>query len=328
MIISWNTTNRCNLTCPHCYRDAGNESEGELSFEEAKKMLDGIAAAGFKIMIFSGGEPLMREDIFSLISYAASLGLRPVLGTNGTLITPAAAEKLKESGAVRVGISLDSLDRAKHDKFRGMAGAFDKTEEAMKNCLAAGLQFQIHTTVMDWNRDEICAIADYAAAKGASAFHIFFLIPVGRGVFIKDTALEAVEYEVLLREIMKKQSSLPIEIKPTCAPQFVRIAEQMGIKQRFSRGCIAGLSYCIINPIGKVQPCAYLPESAGDVREDSFDKIWKESQIFKKLRTRRYSGSCSECKYSDSCGGCRARAVYYGGGCMGEDPYCAYGKGL
>ena len=329
MIISWNTTNRCNLTCPHCYRDAGSESRGELSTSEAEQMISGIAKAGFKIMIFSGGEPLMREDIFHLVSFAASRGLRPVLGTNGTMITADTALRLKESGVVRAGISLDSLDPAKHDAFRGLPGAFDKTLAAMKNCLSAGLQFQIHTTVMDWNREEICSLADFAAANGASAFHVFFLIPVGRGKFIKETALEINEYEKLLREIMAKQTLLPIEIKPTCAPQFTRIAAQMGLDNRFARGCIAGSAYCIINPAGIVQPCAYLPEAAGDVRAEPFEEIWKNSPVLKKLRTLQYGGSCGKCSFVSVCGGCRARAAYYNdGNYMSEDPYCAYGMEL
>ena len=125
MIVSWNTTNACNMYCDHCYRDAGCKAEEELSTAEAKTLLEQIARAGFKIMIFSGGEPLMRPDIVELVAYAASLGLRPVFGTNGTLITLEMAQKLKAAGAMGMGISLDSMDREKHNAFRKFPGAWE-----------------------------------------------------------------------------------------------------------------------------------------------------------------------------------------------------------
>lgn len=328
MIISWNTTNRCNLTCSHCYRDAGKKYEEELNTLEAKTLLTQIAKAGFKIMIFSGGEPLMREDIFELIEYAIHLGLRPVVGSNGTLITYDIAKKLKKAGAATVGISIDSLNPKKHDSFRGYEGAYRDTIYAMKNCRDVGLRFQIHTTVMNWNKDEIINMTDFAVAMGASAYHIFFLVPTGRGEKIDEEMLTSIEYENLLTSIMKKQQQVNIEMKPTCAPQFLRIAEETGTKVRFSRGCLAGISYCIINPKGEVQPCAYLYEIAGNVRETPFDIIWKESSVFNELRTLNYKGSCGICKYKQSCGGCRARAAYYNNGdYMAEENLCKYSLG-
>lgn len=324
MIVSWMTTNICNLKCSHCYQDAGEQKSNELSTTEAKKMIDEISRAGFKIMIFSGGEPLMRKDIFELVEYAASKGLRPVFGTNGMLITEKTAKRLKACGAAAMGISLDSLDEKKHCEFRGHPDAFRKTIEGIENCKKVGLAFQIHTTVMDWNKDEILKITDYAVEMGAIAHQIFFLIPVGRGIEIEDTSLKVSENEKLITEIMKKQTEVPISIKPTCAPQFTRIAKQNGIDTRYTRGCLAGITYCIISPVGKVRPCAYMVEEAGDVRETDFDEIWNESPLFKTLRTENYKGSCGECEYKEICGGCRARAGYYhDGDYMQEDTYCA-----
>ena len=132
MIISWNTTNACNLTCAHCYRDAGAKAEDELSTVEAKKMLTEIARAGFKIMIFSGGEPLMRPDILELVEFAAKEGLRPVFGTNGTLITPAWARDLKAAGTMGMGISLDSLDPEKHDRLWGAKGVWEESARRLE----------------------------------------------------------------------------------------------------------------------------------------------------------------------------------------------------
>ncbi|MEY8355433.1 putative heme d1 biosynthesis radical SAM protein NirJ2 [Lachnospiraceae bacterium 54-53] len=329
MIVSWMTTNQCNLKCRHCYQDAGSKKENELTTEEARKLIDEISRAGFKIMIFSGGEPLMRPDIYSLVSYAAGAGLRPVFGTNGMLITKETAEKLKACKAAAMGISLDSLNEDDHNLFRGNGEAFRLTMEGIHNCRRAGLPFQIHMTVMEWNQEEVCDIIDFAVEAGAAAVYLFFLIPVGRGKFLEETSLEVMEYEKLLQFIMAKQNEVPIDIKPTCAPQFTRVAGQMGVKTRFTRGCLAGLSYCVVSPVGIVRPCAYMVEEAGDVRREPFDEIWKNSPLFKTLRSKRYKGTCRDCVYGEACGGCRARAGYYHeGDFMAEDSYCAYGKEL
>ena len=325
MIVSWNTTNACNMYCDHCYRDAGCKAEEELSTAEAKTLLEQIARAGFKIMIFSGGEPLMRPDIVELVAYAASLGLRPVFGTNGTLITLEMAQKLKAAGAMGMGISLDSMDREKHNAFRKFPGAWEGAVQGMRNCRAAGLPFQIHTTVMEWNNHELEALTDFAVAEGAVAHHFFFLVPTGRAKTIEAESLRAEAYEDTLTRIMKKQQEVDIELKPTCAPQFLRIAAQMGMKTRFRRGCLAGTAYCIISPRGKVQPCAYLNMELGDVRQTPFDEIWKNSEVLNKLRTLEYSGGCGSCEYKRACGGCRARAAYYHeGDYMAEEPWCLY----
>lgn len=329
MIVSWLTTNQCNLKCRHCYQDAGCKREKELSTKEAEEMINQIARAGFKIMIFSGGEPLMRPDIYYLVAHAAKAGLHPVFGTNGTLITWERAKLLKKCGAAVMGISLDSLHEEKHDYFRGMKNAYTLTLEGIENCKRAGLPFQIHTTVTDWNQEEVCDIIDFSVKSGAVACYLFFLIPVGRGRFLEETSLKVLEYETLLKTIMKKQMEVPIDLKPTCAPQFIRVAKEMNVKTRFTRGCLAGISYCIITPMGMVRPCAYMVEEAGDVRKAPFDEIWKNSPLFQNLRTRQYTGACKSCIYEKECGGCRARAGYYNkGDYMAEDRYCAYGNRL
>ena len=329
MILSWNTTNQCNMFCSHCYREAGEKAQGELTTAEGKKLIEEIKKAGFRIMIFSGGEPLMRPDIFELIAYATKVGLRTVLGTNGTLITAEVAAKLKAAGVMGVGISLDSLDQQKHDTLRAYEGAWQQAVAGMANCRNAGLPFQIHTTIMDWNAEEIEAITDFAVEQGAVAHHIFFLVPTGRGKEIEAQSLDRAAYEAILQRIMKKAQEVPIEIKPTCAPQFMRIAKEMGMQLRFQKGCIAGISYCIIGPRGKVQPCAYMDAEIANVREMPFDEIWRTNPVFQKLRTEAYAGSCGKCKYQKSCGGCRARAAYYhDGDFMAEDSICAYGVTL
>ena len=276
MIVSWMTTNQCNLKCVHCYQDAEEATERELTTDEAKKMID-------------------EADIFMN----------------------------------NMRTSVDSLDAAKHDKFRGLPNAHALTMAGIEACKRAGLPFQLHTTVVDWNRDEVCAITDFAEAIGAVAHYIFFLIPVGRGEYIQETSLEVLENEALLREIMEKSAEVSIDVKPTCAPQFTRVAKQLGIDTRFTRGCLAGLTYCVVGSEGIVRPCAYMTEEAGDVRTQPFDEIWKTSPVFERLRTQAYSGACGSCDYKDGCGGCRARAAYYhDGDILAQDDYCAHGQQL
>jgi len=329
MIISWNTTRQCHLKCKHCYRDAGAREQGELTFSEGQALIAEIAKAGFKILILSGGEPLLREDIFDLTSCAKAAGLRPVFGTTGTTITPEVARKLKDSGAACIGISLDSAGHAIHDEFRQVPGSFDAAIEGMKNCRALGLPFQVHTTVVEQNYEEFEAITDLAVSLGAVAHHVFFLVPTGRAKDIEVEALREKQYEQLLHRILKKQRQVDIELKPTCAPQFMRIARQMGIQMRFTRGCLAGTAYCCILPSGEVHPCPYLPAKVGDVRETPFSEIWRNAEMFRQFRSDLFGGKCGTCNHKDVCSGCRARAYYYtGGDHMAEDPWCLYRRGL
>lgn len=326
MLISWNTTRQCNQFCRHCYRAAGAEPDpDELTTDEGRQLLEEIARAGFKIMVLSGGEPLMREDIYDLCRHGTEQGLRVVLGTNGTLITPAVVARLKAAGLARVGISLDHIDPAIHDEWRCMPGAWEASVQGMKHCLEGGLPFQIHTTVTERNAQIITQMTDLAGELGAVGHHIFFLVPTGRGEDIEAESLKAREYERLLSCILDKQREVEIELKPTCAPQFMRIARRKGIPMRYTKGCLAGTAYCVIIPNGDVQPCPYLPLKVGNVRETPFSEIWATSPVFSRLRTEKPSGRCQDCDAETICGGCRARAYYYSAGdYMAEDPWCLY----
>lgn len=324
MIISWNTTKACNLKCEHCYRDAGGKDRDELSPAEGKELLSEIAKAGFKIVILSGGEPLLRPDIYDLIRHAASLGMRPVLGTNGTLFTPQIIENLKAAGCARAGISLDSTDKKVHDAFRKMDGAWEATVNAMKLCAKMDFDFQVHTTVTKRNDKNVLAITDFVQARGAKAHHIFFLVPTGRGKEISDVFISAAEIDEVLRKILAKQKEISMELKPVCAPQFVPLAKSMGLDLRFQRGCLAGTSYCCILPNGDVHPCPYLPLEVGNVRKEKFSELWKNSPVFLKMRTLEYAGYCGPCANKASCGGCRARAFHGLDDYMAQDPECPF----
>jgi len=323
VLVSWNTTNACNLKCPHCYRDAGKEAPQELTTAEGYRLLEEVRRSGFQIIVFSGGEPLLRPDLFDLIARACSLGLRPVLGTNGTLITREVARDLKKAGAAAVGISVDSIDQEKHDRFRGIDGAWEATLQGMENCRAAGLPFQIHSTVFPWNYDEIEQITVFALQMGARGHHVFFFVPTGRGKTRQETVAPE-QVERLLERLLSLQVEMPLEIKPTCAPQFMRIARQRKMKTRFTRGCLAGISYCIIGPQGDVYPCPYMDLKAGNLRENSFSDLWQQSPVFQQLRTQKYEGYCGVCRYHKICGGCRARSYASSGNYMAGDPSCLY----
>jgi len=329
MLISWNTTRACNLACRHCYRDAGTKQNDELDTEEARVLLEQIKKAGFRLVILSGGEPLLRKDIYELIAYAKGLDLKPVLGSNGTLIDQKSARRLKETGLARAGISLDSADSKVHDAFRGQSGSWQRSVDGMKNCRDAGLEFQMHTTITPFNCDEMEGLADLAQALGAEAYHIFFLVPVGRAKEMQEEIdKQAFDHERLLRKILDRQKSLDIQIKITCAPQFMRLADQMGLEIPYKRGCLAGISYCAVLPNGDVHPCPYLPVVVGNVRRQSFLDIWQGNEILRQLRRAELKGNCGICKYRSSCGGCRARAYFYSGGdYMAEDPWCSYQAG-
>lgn len=325
MLVSWNTTNQCNMYCDHCYRDAGAKLEDELTTEQGKTLIDQIKDAGFRLMIMSGGEPLMRPDIFELCAHAVSRGLRTVMGTNGTLITPQVAKELRRSGVAACAVSLDSILASENDAFRKLEGAYGMALQGMENLKEAKIPFQVNTTVMDWNVRHLESMTDMAVELGAMAHHIFFLVPTGRGTSIEQEALRVKEYEQTLNRIMEKQKNVKIEIKPTCAPQFIRVADFKGVPTRFTRGCLAGISYCIISPKGDVQPCAYLDIRLGNVKHESFAEIWRQNPVLEELRTQHYGGKCGRCEYTPSCGGCRARAYYYNNGdYMAQDDWCLY----
>ncbi len=327
MILSWNTTKRCNLFCKHCYRESDAEAAAnELSLEEGKKLIEEIRDTGkFKIMILSGGEPLLRDDLEDLARHVRACGMIPVLGTNGTLMTQARAKSLKEAGVAAVGISIDSISDEKHDDFRQTPGAFVGARQGIQNAIDAGMRVQINPTITKDNYNEIEAIITSAEGWGASSVHPFFLVEAGRGKCIKENALSDEDYFKALETVLKFQAKTKVELKPTCAPQFMSLAKEMEISMRFTRGCLAGMSYCCILPDGKVHVCPYLPIEAGDVRENTFDKIWAESPVFHALRDfSNYEGNCSACSNLDICGGCRARAFYQTGNYLGEDPMSAH----
>ncbi len=337
-MVAWEVTRSCNLSCVHCRASAEKGPyAGELSTEEGKKLLEEIAAFSKPVIILTGGEPLLREDIYELAAYGDQLGLRMVLATNGTLVTEAIARRMKDAGIQRVSISLDGPDAAEHDAFRQMPGAFAGSLAGIDALKKAGMEFQVNTTITSANRHQLSALMDLAVRLGAAAHHIFLLVPTGRGRDLAGQAIRPQDYEDTLQAFHAASLTSPIPLKATCAPHYYRIlrqkggagqrpaAEGHGALHAVTRGCLGGISFCFISHTGQVQPCGYLELNCGEVREAGFETIWKNASVFQKLRNpASYGGKCGRCEFFRICGGCRARAYELTGDYLAEEPFCVY----
>ncbi|MDR1775569.1 MAG: radical SAM protein [Actinomycetes bacterium] len=337
-IIAWEITRSCNLNCAHC-RAASRYGTypGELTLPQIRAVLDNIATISNPIIILTGGEPLLRADIWDIIDYAHHVGVMPVVGTNATLITPELAAKLAEHKIPRISVSIDFPTAAEHDAFRGVPGAFDQSVAGIKNAKAAGVGVQINTTVTAKNADRLEEIHDLALDLDVDAFHIFMLVPTGRGSDLLDIELPPDGYERVLTWAYQRQKTSPLHFKPTDSPHYYRIIRQLAAAEgkkvtreeygldAMTRGCLGGITFCFISHVGDVQPCGYFDMQLGNVTERDFADIWTNAQVFNDLRD--YSllkGKCGACEYKAVCGGCRARALELTGDYLAAEPYCAY----
>lgn len=337
-LVAWETTRACNLACVHCRASAIKEPlPDELDTARAMRLIDQIASTGKPIVILTGGEPLLRPDIFEIAAYGTEKGLRMVMAPNGTLVTDESAARMKDAGIMRISISIDGATAESHDRFRGVPGAFEGAVSGIHKAKAAGIEFQVNTTITRKNLDQIPAILALAEELGAVAHHIFLLVPTGRGKYIAKDAISADEYEAALNWFYEQREKTSLQLKATCAPHYYRIlgqrARQEGKTVTFAthgldavtRGCLGGIGFCFVSSVGIVQPCGFLDIPCGDVKKDSFADIWKESQVFKNLRDYgKLTGKCGACEYKRVCGGCRARAYEYCGDYMAEEPLCSY----
>lgn len=337
-LVAWEVTRACNLACKHCRASAmPNPFPGELSHEEAMNLLQTFPQIGKPIIIFTGGEPLMRKDLFELIKATHDLGLICALSPNGTLITKENAKLIRESGVDRCSISIDGPDALSHDSFRGLQGAFDASLRGIEYLKEQGIEFQINTTVSKANLDNFKRIFELCEKLGASAWHIFLLVPTGRGADIADLSINAAEYEKILHWFYDFRKTTSMHLKATCAPHYYRImrqrAKEDGVPvtpQNFAmdaltRGCLAGTGFCFISHSGQLQPCGYLELNCGNIRETPLPELWRKTPYFVKFRDQQaYSGKCGICEYHKVCGGCRARAYTLKGDHMAEEPLCSF----
>lgn len=343
-LVFWEATRACNLGCPHCRASStnGHLPDG-LHTQEVKRFMREISEVSNPIFVFSGGEPLLREDIFELISYAREVGLRPNLATNATMITPKIAELLKINGITLVSVSIYGSSERTHDEFCGYKGSFKKVLNGIKCLKAVGIDVQINTTVTKKNLFELEDICNFASLQGAVAYHIFFLVPTGRGRYLEGDEIGPSEFESAFNRMYDMFMRVPFRIKATCAPHFYRVLRQRFAQEKYNiannkdtseraywfngekKGCLAGQGVCFISYKGEVFGCGYLPLLAGDLKEQDFGSIWFESRLFRDLRDlSKLKGRCGVCEFKKICGGCRARAFANFGDYLQEEPGCVY----
>lgn len=312
-MVSFAVTRECNLRCKHCYSEATDSPHpDELTTDEAKRVITEIAGAGARLLIFDGGEPLMRDDIYQLIAHAQSVGLQPTLGTNATLLSTEAAERMKKAGIRSLSISLYGADAKSHDDFCGMEGSWERAMAGIHNVATAGIPFQINTCIYRHNLAQFDAIINLARNLRALAIEIFHYVPAGRGKEQPDLALTSEEQQWLVSQIIQHQlHDQNMVYRCVGIPQFwVEVEKRVTHKEamsRFIRSCCGAASrYCCVFYEGTVYPCMVLQRRAGNIREKSFQEIWQESEVFGKLRDRdNLEGKCGKCAYRQLCGGAR-----------------------
>ncbi|HHD11846.1 MAG TPA: heme b synthase [Deltaproteobacteria bacterium] len=337
-LIAWELTRSCNLDCIHCRAAARfGPYPNELTTEECLKFLDDVASFSSPIIIMTGGEPMLRDDIWDIARHGTELGLRMVMAPCGFLVTEEAARKMLEVGIKRVSFSIDGATAETHDNFRRVPGSFDSVIKAIENCKKVGLEFQVNTTISKHNIDELPQILELVIKLGAKAHHPFLLVPTGRGANLKHLEIPPEEYERTLEWFYQMRDKVPIQFKPTCAPHYYRIFRQ-GEKKKgrtvtkethgldaMSKGCMGGQTFAFVSHVGKVQICGFLEVECGDIRKEPFSKIWHTSKVFQEMRAwDDYKGRCGYCEFRSVCGGCRARAYAFTGDYMEEEPFCTY----
>jgi radical SAM protein with 4Fe4S-binding SPASM domain len=327
-LLFWESTSRCNLACRHCRRlDADAPSADDLTTDEFRGVLRSAASLARPIVVFSGGEPLLRDDWAELAGEARGLHLPTALATNGTLIDRPLAGEIAAAGFRRVSVSIDGADAATHDAFRGVKGAFARALAGIDALRSVGQEVQINATVAAHNIDQLDGLYELARSTGSAAMHLFLLVPVGCGLEIAPShQLAPQRYEDALEWLADRQGG-DIDVKATCAPHYHRLAAQRGMSlgRHAGRGCLCGLSVMFVSHRGEVFPCGYLPVRCGSVREGELAGIWRNSDVLAKLRDfDALGGKCGRCEYRGVCGGCRARAFAATGDYLAEEPCCSY----
>jgi len=331
-IVAWETTRQCGLSCRHCRASAtGSRPAGELTTEEGLRLISSLAALPIRLLILTGGEPMMRADIYDLARAAVAKGIRVVMAPCGPLLNAETAVLAREAGISAVSLSLDAADAAGHDAFRGVAGAFESALRGLRCARRAGLTVQINTTVTRLNVEQLPAIVALAEREGVATVDFFFLVPTGRGGALKDLQLDAEHAEQVLTWIAETDGTRGVRLKSTCAPQMARVRMQHGDAGRggASGGCMAGRGFLFISHVGNVQPCGFLDMPCGNVRSAGFDmrSLLEAADGLRQLGEReQLGGYCGCCAYRQACGGCRARANAMTGSALGEEPFCAWAE--
>jgi radical SAM protein with 4Fe4S-binding SPASM domain len=341
LVVAWELTRACPLACRHCRATAQSARHpAELTFEEGRTFMRDLATAHpGAVLILTGGEPLSRPDALELAAAGTELGLRMALSVDvGWLLTPETCRAIRDAGVMRVSFSLHFPDAERCDRFASTPGFRAAALEGLANLRAAGVPFQIHTTVMRANADVLGEMYRQVEALGAAGWELFFLVPTGRGRLLADEELSAPRQEQVLRWLYRLQRRSPFPVKQICAPHFRRVEAQSARARHerrptrvtarlttMSRGCLAGNGFAFVSHVGDVCGCGFLPLSVGNVRDRPFSELYAHAPLFEAFRDpSRLGGDCGVCEYRALCGGCRARAYAATGDPLAEEPDCAY----
>ncbi len=344
--VAWEITRACALACRHCRAEAQPRRDPrELSTDEGFRLIDDLVAIGRPILIITGGDPMMRPDLFDFIGYASGHGLRVALSPTATaLVTPERLQRAREAGVSRTQISLDGSTPAVQDSFRGREGSFQRTLEILDDIRSLGMSLQVGTTVSRYNLDDLQGIADLVARYGAVMWSLFFLVPTGRGRV--EDMISAEEHERVFNWLYDLSQNAPFDVRTTAAQHYRRVVIQRrrregapgsaltvtGAGYSFAdglgqsrRGVNDGNGFAFVSHTGDVCPSGFLPLPAGNVREQSFIDIYRDSALFRELRDYGgLKGKCGACDFREVCGGSRARAFAVTGDYLESDPYCLY----
>ncbi|GLB58875.1 TIGR04053 family radical SAM/SPASM domain-containing protein [Cytobacillus sp. NCCP-133] len=351
-IVIWELTRACQLKCLHCRAEAQYRRDPrELSFEEGKELIDQIYEMNNPMLVFTGGDPLMRQDVFDIADYAVKKGVRVSMTPSATPnVTKEAIEKAKEVGLSRWAFSLDGPNAEIHDHFRGTSGSFDLTIERIKYLHELEIPVQINTVISRYNIDYLEEMAMVVENLKCVLWSVFLLVPTGRGQ--EKDMISPVEHEKVFTWLYDLSKRVPFDIKTTAAQHYRRVVIQQKIKEAIAQnqdiqyldaltqkgltGSIDGLGrapkgvndgngFVFISHIGDVYPSGLLPIKAGSVREQPLAEIYRESPIFKDLRNPdKYKGKCGQCEFRYVCGGSRSRAYAMTGDYLESEPFCVY----
>jgi radical SAM protein len=342
-IAIWEVTRACDLACLHCRADAVVDRHAdELTTLEGFQLLADIRRFGQPVVVLTGGDPLKRPDILSLISHGASLGLRMTMTPSGTpLATRSMLLKCKDAGLLRLAVSLDDSTAERHDRFRQVKGSFDTSVKMLLMAREIGLSTQVNTTVTRYNLDDLDEIARMMERLGIDLWSVFFLVPTGRGKAEDEISPE--EHEIAFSKMYRAAARGFFDVKSTAAPHYRRYVlerkraeRSSGVKLATPSAFDTGLhtrapavndanGFVFVSHTGDVYPSGFLPVVAGNVRDRSIVELYRESPLFVSLRdTSLLEGKCGVCEYRKVCGGSRARAYAHSGRLHASDPYCAY----
>jgi radical SAM protein with 4Fe4S-binding SPASM domain len=330
LVLIWEVTQACDLTCEHCRADAqpGRHPE-ELTTDEGKALLD--AASKFddnQLVVLSGGDPCKRPDLVELVAYGADTGLHMSLTPSGTSsLTAETIDALDDAGLMRMALSIDGGDATSHDQFRGEDGSFEETMRAAEHAREADMPLQVNTTVCAQTVPELPAIREVVREMGAVLWSVFFLVPVGRGKLLDPISPERADR--VMEWLAETADEEPFGVKTTEAPHYRRVKLQQrdepddGLRRR--SGIVAGDGFAFVSHTGEIFPSGFLPKSAGNVTEDDLVSVYRDSSLFTSLRDRdALAGKCGDCEYQKVCGGSRSRAYAHTGDPLASDPLCPY----